>query len=110
MHAQTKYLSLMYPCIAMAACVTLCLLPTSCSKALFGEDTSFAKGFSEKKFKRITKGLSSEQVLADLGPPLTTGTQSWEEAWLYFPPGPSVQTSVRSGKKSRLVPAKYTRF
>jgi hypothetical protein len=54
--------------------------------AVMGEDTKYAAGFSEEKFRSIHVGDSEDYVRQILGPPLTTvssGREATEEALLY---------------------------
>lgn len=54
---------------------------------LLRENTTFASGFSESAFRRITPGTSDEDVRHLLGPPL-------EERWIYLPSGDPSQSAL----------------
>jgi hypothetical protein len=71
-----------FPTVAFAC---LCTIVIGCGKILYGEDTTYAKGYSSRKFNQIIKGMTSSQVLAVLGAPLECRTQNWSEVWHYWP-------------------------
>jgi hypothetical protein len=75
-----------------ACTAALCLaLLTACSKLLSGEETDYAKGFSDFKLKQITNQMTEQSVLAILSHPLDVTTQQWSEVWTYWPKGSSPQ-------------------
>jgi outer membrane protein assembly factor BamE (lipoprotein component of BamABCDE complex) len=80
----------------LLAAVPALLLLTGCDKILYGENTDFASGYSERGFRRVKQGMTTQQVLASLGHPLSKSTQEWSEVWSYWPNGE--QPSVSKAK------------
>lgn len=75
------------------------------------EDTEYATGFSEQRFRQVTIGMSEKDVLAILGNPFTVTTQAWVEIWSYYPVKKSPSQTNRSVLTTRLnfdVPATAT--
>jgi outer membrane protein assembly factor BamE (lipoprotein component of BamABCDE complex) len=77
--------------IAVAALFAILLM--GCGKILYGEDTVFAGGYSERKFQQIKKGMPMQDIVSLLGPPLSQDTQQWSEVWSYWPPGKQPTTT-----------------
>ena len=71
------------------------MLLMGCDKVLHGEQTDFATGYSEGKFRQIKQWMAMQDVVSLLGMPLSQSTQEWSEVWSYWPPGkqPSVTRS-----------------
>ena len=51
--------------------------------ALLGDDTIYAEGYSDVKFRQVALGSSQEEVLSILGPPLETGVHNGESILRY---------------------------
>ncbi len=61
--------------------VTLVGFVVGCGRVL--EDTNYASGYSEEKFRSIKKGMTVISVVGLLGKPLDVTTQNWSEVWIY---------------------------
>ena len=70
--------------ISLILTVALGIL-TGCNRALFNEQTRFAPGYSESKFKLVSQGMPRSDVVGLIGEPLQISTQKWSEAWSYSP-------------------------
>jgi hypothetical protein len=73
-----------------------------CDKVFMGESTTFAPGFSDAKFLKVSPGDSQYRILQLLGPALNVTTQQWSEIWIYTSnnipnPASSGISSDRSG-------------
>ena len=51
--------------------------------ALLGDDTVYAEGYSDAKFRQVVLGSSQEEVFSILGPPLETGVHNGESILRY---------------------------
>ena len=69
----------------------------------FSDDTEYSKGFSEERFKEIKLGMSKDEVLSIIGPPLKIletgkkGSQIIGERYLeifYYTKGPYTWSSI----------------
>jgi hypothetical protein len=59
------------------------------------DSTTFAPGFKEEAFRRVTVGMSKQEVLALLGPPLVTVPSVTGQIWRFGPSGE--QAGVEGG-------------
>lgn len=95
------------------AIVFFSLFIGGCAKVIYGEDTLFASGYSERAFRQVSIGDSRQRVLALLGKPLSQSTQLWSEIWAYTTTrDTSPQTGPASGalKFNLFGPVTYLRF
>ncbi len=51
--------------------------------AVLGDDTVYAEGYSDAKFRQVALGSSQQEVLSILGPPLGTGVHNGESILRY---------------------------
>lgn len=68
------------------AIVLACILSgVACDRLIYSERTTYAPGYTEGGFRRIKVGMSEQEVVALVGPPLTVRTQNLWESWYYYP-------------------------
>jgi outer membrane protein assembly factor BamE (lipoprotein component of BamABCDE complex) len=79
--------------LAIVALALSSVLLTGCDRIVFGEQTKFSLGYSERKFQQIKQGMTVQEVVSSLGPPLNQRTQQWSEVWSYTPPETQRNTS-----------------
>ena len=72
--------------LIMIAAVLSSVLLIGCDRIMFGEQTKFSSGYSERKFQQMKQGMTVQEVVSLLGTPLTQTTQQWSEVWSYTPP------------------------
>lgn len=73
--------------VLLFATAALLCFAGGCDKILYGEQTDFATGYSESKFRQVKQGMAMQDVVSVLGMPLSQSTQEWSEVWSYWPPG-----------------------
>lgn len=77
------------------------------------EDTQYASGYSEGKFRDVKAGMIESEVGAILGKPIVVTTQSWIEVWSYYRDGVASSNTNRTFRSTHIsfsVPSAFTEF
>jgi outer membrane protein assembly factor BamE (lipoprotein component of BamABCDE complex) len=86
--------------LALNALIVASHLLIGCDRILLGESTKYSKGYSERAFRQVKRGMTVSEVLSLVGTPLNQDTQQWSEVWSYWPSeSPPITSQSQNGSK-----------